>query len=387
MYFFDHQNTSPPLPEALEALSHVESSFWGNRAVPYPLSSDLFAIEKETYELLYQFVDAQKEDHFIFTSSGTEAVNHAILGTFLDVTQQEGKHHYLATSVGEAPTIMGMTRLEERGCQFEMLSLENGELTVEKVAEKLTPATAMLSMPGACGITGVIHPIQEIATLCRERGVLLHVEGTHLLGRIPFSFQESGCDFFSFHGEQLGAPRGCGGLFIRKGAPVGPLLVGGNEQGKWRGGNFCLGLLAALGVCVKKAQEELLHRSMESGRLRALFEEKLQEKYTFIQIALEEKLRLPHITTLLFDKVTSDALLWALSQKQIFATMGGGYFQQIAYLLQAYGFEERLSRTGLSFSISHTMEEEHLLKAIDLIGQCLEERMRISHKLVEEAAL
>jgi cysteine desulfurase len=385
MYFFDHQNTSPPLPEALEAWQRIESSTWGNRTVPYPLFNTLCDLEKEAYELLYGFVDADHEDHFIFTSSGTEAVNHVILGVFLDVTQQEGKHHYLATTIGEAPTIMGMTRLEERGCQFEMISLDDGAITVEKVAEKLTPATALFSMPAACGVTGAVHPIEEIAALCRDRGVLLHVEGSHLLGRIPFSFKESGCDFFTFNGEALGAPRGCGGLFIRKEVPIGPLLVGGNEQGKWRGGNFSVGMLAALGVCAKKAQEEMMHRSLESGRLRALFEEKLQEKYPFIQVVLQEKLRLPHITTLLFDKVTSDALLWALTQKQVYATMGGGYFQQIAFLLQAYGFDERLSRTGLSFSISYEMEEERLLQAIDLIGQCLEERMRMSEKLMEAA--
>lgn len=386
MYFFDNQNTSPPLKEGLEVLHSIETTYWGNRTVPYPLFSSLYEIEQEAYETLYSFVDAAPEDHFVFTSSGTEAINHVILGTFLDITQQEGKHHYLATTIGDAPVIMGMTRLEERGCQFEMVPLdETGAITVEALADKLTPATALFSMPAACGITGVVHPIEEIANLCKERGVLLHVDATHLLGRAPFSFKECGCDFMTFHGEQLGAPRGCGGLFIRGQVPVGPLLIGGNEQGKWRGGNFSLGLLAALGVCAKKAAEEWLNQCMECGRLNSLFCERVQESLPHVQIAMEGSVRLPHITTLLFDSVSSDTLLWALSQKQLYATMGGGYFQQIAFLLQAYGIEERLSRTGLSFSFSSTMSEAHVLEAAEIVIDCFREKKRLAEHLMMES--
>ena len=174
---------------------------------------------REAFLMLYAFAGAKKEDHFIFTSSGAEAVNHAVFAAYLDITRKTGKNHFLCSILDEAPTIMSMNRLNELGCVFQMIpSINEGRVTVKDVAEMITPRTALLSISWANGLTGVIQPLTEISALCKDRGILFHVDATHTLGKGDFSFQESGADLLTFNGPS----GGMGGLFIRSGIEISP---------------------------------------------------------------------------------------------------------------------------------------------------------------------
>ncbi len=161
---------------------------------------------REAYLSLYAFCGASKEDHLIFTSSGAEAVNHVIWATYVDVTRKTGKNQFLCSNLDEAPTIMAMSRLQECGCLFHMVpSTPYGYVTAKEVAEKITPRTALLSLSWANGLTGVIQPVAEIAELCHERGILFHVDATHVLGKGDFTIEESGADFLTFNWTDRGS--------------------------------------------------------------------------------------------------------------------------------------------------------------------------------------
>lgn len=157
----------------------------------------------EAYAAFYALVEADVEDHYLFTS-GAEAVNQVIMGTYIDVTRKTGRHHFLASTVGEAPSVMAMTRLEEMGCHFQMVPVNSeGIVTPQALAETLTPRTALLSLSWGNGLTGIVQPIEQIAKLCEERGILLHVDATHVLGKGYFLFKESGIHFLTFSGGLL----------------------------------------------------------------------------------------------------------------------------------------------------------------------------------------
>ena len=317
---------------------------------------------REAYAALYALVEAKKADHFIFTSSGAEAVNHAVFAAYLDITRKTGKNHFVCGSIDEAPAIMSMSRCHELGCVHEMAPANReGVVTAKAVAEALTPRTAMVSISWANGLTGVVQPVAEIAEVCRERGVLFHVEATHVLGNGYFTLESSGADLLSFEG----------GLFIREGVEISPFIVGGNEQAHMRAGEVDQPRLAALG---KEAEEKVRfrdHLCMETARLRDRFEELVGTPL----FAKSE--RLPHISAHLFPGVTSDALLYVLERKGGRGSFGGNRLQHLQHILTACGIEEPFSHCGLSFQFNDRTTEAEVqqlaawvLESVDFLCRC-----------------
>lgn len=333
---------------------------------------------QEAYTQIYAFVQACPGDHFVFTSSGAEAVNHAVFSAYLDIARKTGKNHFLCGELDEAPAILALTRLQELGCVFQMVPANSeGVITKEAVQEMITPRTAFLSLSGANGLTGTIQPTQEIGELCKQRGILFHLEASHLLGRVPFTLHESGADVVTFEGEAAGT----GGLFLREGKELSPLILGGNEQGGMRGGKVASSALIELGRSAHEKKQLVDHVCMEVARLKAMFERLLKEKLPGVRILFEQSERLPDITCAQFAGITSDALAFVLKQKGVLATFGGGRFQHLMHLLKACGLSAPEYHTGLSFGFSPRVTQENILIGVEKIVDAVSSLTPVSHHI------
>ena len=321
---------------------------------------------KEAFLNLYTFVGAKKSDHCIFTSSGAEGVNHAVFAAYLDITRKTGKNHFLCSAVDEAPAIMAMSRLQEAGCVFQMVNPDReGRVSKRAVADMLTPRTAMLSISAASGLTGVLQPVSEIAELCHERGVLFHVEATHVLGKRDFSFEESSADILTFNG----APQGTGGLFFKENSEISPLILGGSEQGGMRGGSLSFSGLVELAKWAKEESAHTDHYGMEIARLKSLFEELMIQHLPSAKILFQYVPRVPHITSFLFPGASSDSLCYLLKQKGVHATFGGNGFQHFSHVLKACGVPEPECHCALSFGFSLQTTEEEITLGVERIAE------------------
>ncbi|MCH9627526.1 MAG: Cysteine desulfurase IscS [Chlamydiales bacterium] len=319
---------------------------------------------EEAYEALYQLVEAKHAAHFILTSSGAEGVNHAVFAAYLDQTRKTGKNHFISASTDEAPAIMAMSRLSELGCIHEMAPVnEEGIVTAHAIAETLTPRTAMVSLSWANGLTGVVQPVAEIAQVCRERGVLFHVEATHVIGKGYYTLESSGADLLTFDGLP-----GTGGLFIREGVEISPLIVGGDEQAHMRAGSLNVPGLLALGQQAKEQLRFRDHLCMEGARLRDRFEEKVGKGFC------SDQERVPHISAQIFPGVASDCLLYLLKRRGIRnASFGGGSFQHLKHILEACGLEGVERHCGMSFSFSHETTEEEVNQGAKRVLEIVEQ--------------
>jgi cysteine desulfurase len=319
---------------------------------------------KEAIEILYGVAGARPNDHFIFTSSGAEGVNHATWATYLDITRKTGKNQFLCSSLDEAPAIMAMSRLTEVGCVFQMIPVSGeGKVSAKSLVEKLNPRTAMVSLSWAHGLTGVIQPLNEIAELCCERGILLHVEASHVLGKGDFTFKESGAHIMTFNGF----PQGTGGLFIRENSEISPLILGGTEQRGMRGGSFSVQGLIELASWAQREYQAKDHYGIEVARLRALFEELVTNGLPTATSLFKNQPRVPHITSFLFESAASDALCYLLSRKGVDVTFGGNSFQHFAHVLKACGIPEPLCHCGLSFGFSSDTSEKEIVEGAQIV--------------------
>jgi len=368
--YLDNSMTTRPSDKAVCRMLPFLTNMWGSPSAPHQMGQELFPAIEESLKAIYALLGAKETDCFAFTSSGAEAVNHAIISTFLDVSRKTGKNQFITSHADEAPVIMSIGRVEQLGGVGKMVQPDKrGLITAEAIAEAITPRTALVSLAWANGLTGVIHPVSEIAKLCADRGIRLHLDATHVLGKIFYELDDIGAHFISFNGDHLHAPKGTGGLYIKAGVNCSPFIVGGLEQGGLRAGTLNMPALAALGCAASEALETRDLICTEVARLRDKLETGIVAEFPDAVVFFHDQERLPHCTAIGFKGIANEALLYALNRKNIFASIGGGGFQQIGLILTASGVPEALAQTAISFSLSRLTTEDEIDRAIAIIGE------------------
>lgn len=375
--------TTRPSDKAVCRMLPFLTHMWGSSSTPHQMGQELFPAIEESLKAIYSLLGANEIDNFVFTSSGAEAINHAFISTFLDVSRKTGKNQFITSHVDEAPFIMSIGRVEQLGGVGKMVKPNKaGLITAEAVAEAITPRTALVSLSWANGLTGVIHPVNEIAALCAERGIRFHLDATHVLGKLYYELDDLKAHFISFNGDHLHAPKGTGGLYIKAGTHCSPFIVGGLEQGGQRAGSLNMPALAALGYAAREAIESRDLLCTEVARLRDKLETGISSEYPEAMIFFRDQERLPQCTTIGFKGIINEALLYALNRKNIFASIGGGSFQQIGLILEASGIPETLAQTAISFSLSRTTTEDEIDRAIAIIGDTARRLRKTSSKII-----
>ena len=247
----------------------------------------------------------------------------------------------------------------------------------------MTPRTALVSLSWVNGLTGVINPVAEIAAICKERGVPLHLDITHALGKLYFNSEELGASFLTFNGDHLHAPKGTGGLWIKEGVRCSPFLIGGIEQGGRRAGSFSVANLVALGEAAKETIEARDYVGTEVARLRNKLEDGIIEGFPDAIVFYPNEERIPNVTAIAFPGVSNEALLYLLNKNGVYANIGGGSFQQIGLVLSAAGVDKKIAATTLSFSLSRETKEEEITCAIAIITSSAQRLRKLSEQLVK----
>lgn len=383
--YLDNSTLARPSEKTISRMIPFLTNLWGTPSAPHQKGQELFPILKESYQALYRLLGAKQEDLILFTSSGAEAVNHVITSVHRDVTLTTGKNQFITTSIEEAPAILSMGRLEQYHCVIKIAqSNKEGIITPESIADLISPRTALVSMSWANGMTGVIQPIAQIAEICKQRGVLFHLDATHILGKLFFTLEEIGPDFISFNGDQLHAPKGTGALYIRAGVKCSPFIIGGSDQGSFRAGSLNVPALVALGNAADEAIEARDLICTEVARLRRRLEYGIEREVPGAFPRFSEQERIPNCTTIAFPGIINEALLFLLNRKGVYASMGGGNFQQIGLLLMASGIEEMIAHSALSFSLSRYTTEDEIDRAVAIIGECAKQLQMIARQIPEE---
>lgn len=383
LIYFDNSTVAKPSEKAISAMMPFLTTYWGIPSTPHQKGQELYPALTEFYKTFYDFIGANEEDQVIFTSSGAEAVNHVIASAYRDITLANGKNQFLTSKTDEASAVMAIGRLEPFGCIGKMIDVNaNGVVTPQAVADALSPRTALLSMSWANGLTGVIQPVTEIAQLCRQRGVRLHLDATHILGKLYYDLEEIAPDYLTFNGDQLHAPKGSGILYVKQGVTCSPFLFGSADQGGMRAGSLNMAAAAALACAAREALDARDLLCTETARLRDRLEQGIVQKFPRATLCYKEQERLPHCTAILFPGIANEALLFALNRKGVCASIGGGNFQQLALLLAAAGINETAAHSAVSFSLSRATTEEEIDRAIAIITESARQLAALSEQLM-----
>ena len=278
----------------------------------------------------------------IFTSGGTESDALAIRGA------QPGR--VVITAV-EHPAVIGACK--QSGAPVVRVGVDgNGRLDLDALDAAL-PGAGLCSAMLANNETGVIFPVEEIALRCRARGVPLHVDAVQAVGKLPVRLSELGADYVAVSGHKLGGPHGIGLLYVRRGARLTPLQIGGHQEEGRRAGTENLAGAVGLATALRAAAAELPETAQRTAALRDRLEAAVRA-VPGARVHGQGSPRLPNTICATFDGCESEALLAALDLEGICASGGSacssGTLEPSPVLL-AMGVEPSRARGALRFSL------------------------------------
>lgn len=372
--YLDNSTLAKPSSHLINQMQPFLKRHWHHLAAPYLKGKEPFTSIRRSFSDLYAFVGAHEKDQLILTASGAEAIAQVYHSAYSEHLYESGKNHILTTSVEEIPFLHSGKRLEKWGCVVKTLPLnENGQLTRKHLEEALSPRTGMVSLSWANGMTGVIHPIWELAELCQEKGILLHVDASHILGKLYFKLQDIPINYLTFEGTLLHGPKGSGGLFVNRSTTFESFIPETELN---------TSTLIGLNIAFEEMSASFDHLCMETARLRDTLEAGIQNALPEAQVLFQAAERLPHITTIVFPGVFSELLAFHLREAGVFVSWGGGRNQKLEHILRACGLDPLTAKSTLNFSLSRETTEEEIRRTIGIVVDCAQRCRTYSRKVM-----
>jgi cysteine desulfurase len=377
--YLDHHTATRPLSSSIEAMLPFLRDNWGSTTAQHQMGQELFPVLNRSLEAILEVLGAKEEDRFYFFSSSGEAIGQLYQSHYFDHIRHTGKNHIVTTNIEEAPVLMSLKRLEELGCGGKILPVNaQGQLTKEVLDGALRPRTSLVSISWANGLTGVVHPLADLAEACHAKDVRLHVDASYVIGKTYFRFEDLNIDFLTFDGSLLHAPKGTAGLLVKEKTvffhPMASMM------------GMPVGQIAALAKALEEGRQMFDHLCLETARFRDQLEKGVQEGFPDAVVLFQKAERLPNCCTIAFPGVIGDALLFLLNRKGVYASLGGGHCQKLSHILVACGFDETLSQCALSFSLSFETKEEEIDYAIKTIVECAHKLRELSHHLLKDSS-
>jgi cysteine desulfurase len=356
--YFDSNATTSVAPEVLESMLPYLTENWGNPSSPYRLGKKLVEPIERARESAAALIGADSAE-IIFTSCGTESINTAITSCLYS---QSAKKHIVTTAVEHSATKNCCAALAERGYEVTFLPVNrDGSLDLSLFEKSLRPDTAVVSIMWANNETGVLFPIEKIAAICRERKILIHTDAVQVPGKLVIDVEKLGVDLLSLSAHKFHGPKGVGLLYVRKGTPFWPLVIGGHQEEGNRGGTENVPYIVACGHAAELARAVSAQSRRDLATLRDSLENGIFSKIPGTSRNGAREPRLPNTTSISFAGVDAEALLMMFDQLDICASSGSACTTGSvapSHVLTAMQLNATEARSTIRFSLDYETKPE-----------------------------
>ncbi|KAA0890535.1 cysteine desulfurase NifS [Oryzomonas rubra] len=292
-------------------------------------------------------------DEIIFTACGTESDNAAIRSA-LEVFPE--KRHVITSRV-EHPAVLTQCRnLTQKGYRVTEIGVDSeGQLDMAELKAAVDADTAIVSLMYANNETGVIFPIEEAAAIVKAKGALFHTDAVQAVGKVPINLAASKIDLLSLSGHKLHAPKGIGVLYLRRGTPFRPFMVGGHQEKSRRAGTENAAAIIALGKACELAGQNMAIENSQVKALRDRLQTELMARIPHARINGGAAERLPNTVNIAFEFVEGEAILLLLNELGICASSGSACTSgslEPSHVLRAMGVPFTCAHGSIRFSLS-----------------------------------
>ncbi len=380
--YLDNNATTPVAPEVVEAMLPYLKGLYFNPSSMYGAAHEVADALRKAKRTIARFLGVGNITQILPTSCATEANNTAIYGA---ARANPGRRHIITTKV-EHPAVLEVCRdLERQGYQVTWLPVSrNGRINIRDLIRALRPDTLLVSIMHANNETGVIFPVDELARVTKETdpSILFHTDATQSAGKLRINLKGSfkHVDMLSFSGHKLHAPKGVGALFVRRGTPVRPLLIGGHQEDGRRAGTENVAYIVGLARACELADE---HRA-DDDRIRGMrdrLENTLMEKIPFLEVNGRAAPRLRNTSNVAAHFVEGEGILYQLSESGICASSGSACTSgslEPSHVLRAMDVPFTAVHGSVRFSLSRYTSDEEIDKVIEVFPRIIDNLRKLS---------
>jgi cysteine desulfurase len=364
----DNNATTAVRPEVLEAMlpfyreqfGNPSSVHWAGRAVAG-------AVEKAREQVAKLINCSQAE--VVFLSCGSEGDNLAIKGT-ADALRDKGNH--IITTAVEHPAVLETCKfMEKQGYRVTYLPVDrDGMLDLAELEAAITDQTILISVMWANNETGNLYPIDEIGAIARKYKVRFHTDAVQAVGKIPVDVQQANVDLLVLSGHKLGAPKGVGAMYVRRGSKMTPLLHGGHQERNRRAGTHNVAGIVGLGLACELAAAEMAETMDRVRRLREKLEQGIMKAIPDVKLNGHPTQRLPNTLNISFAYIEGESLLLNFDMKGVAASSGSACTSgslEPSHVMGAMCVEITLAHSSTRFSLGRDNTEEDVDYVLEIL--------------------
>lgn len=357
--YVDNNATTKVAPEVMEVMLPFYSEMYGNPSSMHSFGGQVAAYIENARKQVASLLGALPEE-IVFTSCGTESDGAAIRSALL--TRPSKKH--IVTTMVEHPAIKTLCEtLSKQGYRVTTVPVDNrGRLDMDFLVKSLADDTAIVSVMWANNETGTIFPVEEIAEITFQRGILFHTDAVQAVGKINIDLSKNKIDMLSLSGHKLHAPKGIGALYIRKGTKFSPFMIGGHQEKGKRAGTENVSSIVALGRACDLASECMEKENTYVKALRDRLEKGITDTIPRAYINGDLDSRLPNTSSISFEFIEGEAILLMMNELGICASSGSACTSgslEPSHVLRAMGVPYTAAHGTIRFSLSiYTTGEE-----------------------------
>ncbi len=384
--YMDNAATTPVRDEVFDTILPYFKEYYGNASSVYSIAKESKKALEKAREQVAKGIGAKTEEIY-FTAGGSESDNMALRGV-AEALKNKG-NHIITTKIEHHAILHTCEYLEKHGYEVTYLHVDEfGKIRLEELENSIRPETILISVMFANNEIGTIQPIAEIGKIAEKHGVLFHTDAVQAVGHVPIYVEEMKIDLLSMSGHKLGAPKGIGAIYIRKGVPIEPLIFGGAQEKKKRAGTENIPGIVGLGKAVELATAEMEIETKRLLHLRDKLISGILEKVPYSRLNGHPTDRLPGNCNISFSYIEGESMLLLLDALGVAASSGSACTSgslDPSHVLMAIGLPHEVAHGSLRLTLDRMNTEEDVDFVLKKIPEIVQ-KLRDMSPLYEEIA-
>lgn len=391
LIYADNAATTAVSKKALEAMLPYFTEHYGNASSIHRVGQEANKALQQARAEIAAILGAEPKE-LIFTSGGSESDNQAIISAALQGAKK-GKKHIISSKIEHHAVLHVLDKLEKEGYDITLLDVSpEGLVSPESVEKAIREDTALVTIMFANNEIGTIEPIKEIGEICRKHGVIFHTDAVQAVGHVPINVKEMNIDMLSFSAHKFHGPKGIGGLYVRKGIRLLPLIEGGAQEKGLRAGTENVAAVVGMAAALKEQVENMEKNAEKLTKMRDRLIDSILKEVPRVRLNGDRVKRLPGNVNFCFEGIEGEALLLMLDNLGICGSSGSACTSgslDPSHVLLAIGLPHEIAHGSLrlTFSEYNTEEEiDYIIKAIPQVVKRLRDMSPMWERIVKEEA-
>ncbi|MDH4232334.1 MAG: cysteine desulfurase, partial [Nitrospirota bacterium] len=365
MIYLDNNASTPVDPEVSDAIFSCLKRDFGNPSSSHMQGRRAKELIESSRAAISAFLECSP-DEIYFTSGGTESNNLALLGTAM-------LHHsgHIITSAIEHPSVFNVVKhLESMGFEVTFLDCDSsGIIKPEELSKAVKKNTFLISIMHANNETGVLQPIEELGAIAKRHGIVFHVDAAQSIGKSYFTLNASPVDMLTLVPHKFYGPKGIGGLYIKNGCRLSPLMFGANHERGLRPGTENVPGIAGFAKTCQIAMRDIKLRVSHTTHLREILFRELQSGIPGILLNGHRTKRLPNTLNVYIPGIPADGLVNTVREQVAISSGSACHSGNLlpSRVLKCMGLSDREALSSIRLSVGKDNTEDDIQKAAGII--------------------